>query len=68
MSERALPRIDLQVQPVAVPVEQAGWYLGFGYSARPMVLWASAGQTVWREACRMVPITHYAGPLPEARL
>lgn len=68
MSERALPRIDLQVQPVRVPVDKAGWYLGFGYANRPIVLYASAGQTVWREACRLVPITHYAGPLPEACL
>jgi len=63
---RPLPRIELQIQPVSVPTERSGWYLGFGYSNKPMVLYATAGQTVWREACRVIPITHYAGPLPEA--
>ncbi|MBD9368843.1 hypothetical protein IB242_09135 [Xanthomonas sp. XNM01] len=59
-----MPRIDLQVQPASEPTPAAGWYLCFGYSTKPMVLYAQAGQTVWREILRIVPITHYAGPLP----
>ena len=47
------------------PVSEAGWYLGLGYGIKPMVLYAVRGQTVWREGCRQVPITEYAGPLPE---
>ena len=68
MADRALPRIVLDVLPVSSPVERSGWYLGFGYSGRPMVLYAIAGQTQWRDCTRLVPITYYAGPLPEAKL
>lgn len=63
----ALPRIDLQIHPAAVPVTASGWYLAYGYGTSPLILWASAGQTAWRQVARIVPITHYAGPLPEMR-
>lgn len=58
-------RIDVEVTPVAVPVALAGWYLGFGYGVKPLVLYASKGQTVWRDGVRQVPITSYAGPIAE---
>ena len=63
----SLPRIDLQVHPACEPTTAAGWYLCFGYGLRPLVLYASAEQTVWREGMRQIPITHYAGPLPEKK-
>jgi hypothetical protein len=61
-----LPTISLQMQPVAVPAAHAGWFLGFGYSQKPMVLYATRGQMVRRGGAHRVAITHYAGPLPEA--
>lgn len=63
----ALPRIELETKPVAVPTGAAGWYLCYGYGMKPLVLYASKGQTVWREGARLIPITHYAGPLPEGK-
>lgn len=64
---RAPARIEVDVRPVSEPVAEAGWYLAFGYGIKPMVLYASRGQTVWREGMRQVPITRYAGPVPEIR-
>ena len=58
-------RIEVDITPVSVPVALAGWYLGFGYGVKPLVLYASKGQTVWRDGVRQVPITSYAGPIAE---
>ncbi|MFK3846630.1 hypothetical protein [Stenotrophomonas sp. NPDC078853] len=58
-------RIELELRPVREPVSEAGWYLGYGYGVKPLVLYASRGQTVWRDGCRQIPITGYAGPLPD---
>ncbi len=64
---RALPRIVLELKPVSVPPVEAGWHVCYGYGMKPLVLYASKGQTVWREGARRIPITHYAGPLPEGK-
>lgn len=62
-----LQHLELPVHPASEPTAAAGWYLCFGYGLRPLVLYAPAEQTVWREGMRQIPITHYAGPLPEKR-
>lgn len=64
---RALPRIVLELKPVSVPAAEAGWHVCYGYGMKPLVLYASKGQTAWREGARRIPITHYAGPLPEGK-
>lgn len=64
---RALPRIELELKAVSVPAAAAGWHLCYGYGIKPLVLYASKGQTTWREGARLIPITHYAGPLPEGK-
>ncbi len=62
------PRTFLMtIQPVGQPVQESGWYLGYGYGVKPLVLYASRGQTVWRDGCRQIPITGYAGPIPDGR-
>ncbi|PKH70290.1 hypothetical protein CXF96_05455 [Stenotrophomonas sp. Betaine-02u-21] len=58
-------RVSLEVRPVSVPVAEAGWYLAYGYGIKPLVLYAARGTTVWRVGMRQVPITQYAGPVPE---
>jgi len=62
---RTPKRFEIEVRPVAEPVSEAGWYLGYGYGVKPLVLYASRGQTVWRDGVRQVPITGYAGPIPD---
>jgi hypothetical protein len=59
--------VELEVRPVSEPVAVAGWYLAYGYGIKPLVLYATRGATVWRDGCRQIPITRYAGPLPELR-
>ncbi|MNV41366.1 hypothetical protein D3C71_1330000 [compost metagenome] len=66
MSE-ALPKMVLQVTEASVPTAAAGWHLTYGYGMKPLILYASKGQTVWRDGARVIPITHYAGPLLEAK-
>lgn len=63
----SLPHLDLPVYPVSEPTAAAGWYLCFGYGIKPLVFYATVGQTVWRDGMRQIPITHYAGPLPEKK-
>jgi hypothetical protein len=58
-------RFEVEIRPIAEPVSVPGWYLGFGYGVKPLVLYASRGQTVWRDGCRQIPITGYAGPIPD---
>ncbi len=58
---------DLEVRHVSQPVAEAGWYLAYGYGVKPLVLYATRGATVWRDGCRQIPITRYAGPIPELR-
>ena len=58
-------RINVEIRPVSDPVAEAGWYLGYGYGVKPLVLYAARGQTIWRDGCRQIPITGYAGPLPD---
>ncbi|MGE8235077.1 MAG: hypothetical protein ACN6PQ_02275 [Stenotrophomonas indicatrix] len=60
-------RVELEVRPVSEPVAVAGWYLAYGYGVKPLVLYATRGATVWRDGCRQIPITRYAGPIPELR-
>lgn len=62
---KAPTRIDVEIRPVSIPVSEPGWYLGYGYGVKPLVLYASRGQTVWRQGCRQIPITGYAGPIPD---
>ncbi|WP_182655569.1 hypothetical protein [Stenotrophomonas lacuserhaii] len=62
---RTPSRVELEIRPIAEPVSVPGWYLGFGYGVKPLVLYASRGQTVWRDGVRQVPITGYAGPIPD---
>ncbi|HDS1519168.1 hypothetical protein [Stenotrophomonas maltophilia] len=58
---------DLEVRLVSEPVAVAGWYLAYGYGVKPLVMYASRGMTVWRDGMRQIPITRYAGPIPELR-
>ncbi|MBN5173081.1 hypothetical protein JY430_13245 [Stenotrophomonas maltophilia] len=58
---------DVEVRPVSEPVAVAGWYLAYGYGVKPLVIYASRGMTVWRDGMRQIPITRYAGPIPEFR-
>lgn len=51
--------------PATIPPKTDGYYLCYGYGCRPVVLWANKGQMQWRDCARIIPITHYAGPLPE---
>jgi len=60
---RELPRLVLQLRDAAEPVSEAGWYVCYGYGEKPLVIYATRGQTQWRLGMRLVPITHYAGPL-----
>lgn len=60
---RELPRPVLQLRDAAEPVAEAGWYVYHGYGEKPLVIYATRGQTQWRLGMRLVPITHYAGPL-----
>lgn len=62
---KARGRINVEIRPASDPVSEAGWYLGFGYGVKPLVLYAARGQTVWREGIRQIPITGYAGPIPD---
>lgn len=62
---RTPKRFEMEIRPVSEPVSAAGWYLGYGYGVKPLVLYASRGQTVWRDGVRQVPITGYAGPIPD---
>ncbi len=62
-----LPSINVPVRDASVPAAEAGWYLTWGYGIRPLVLYASKGQTVWRDGARRIPITHHAGPIPERK-
>lgn len=61
---RALPTFELQLQPVSVPTVKAGWYLCYGYGMKPLLLYATRGQTLWRDGMRRIPITYYLGPVP----
>ncbi|WP_312252159.1 hypothetical protein [Stenotrophomonas sp.] len=63
----SLDHVSLEVRPVSEPVAVAGWYLAYGYGIKPLVLYASRGAMVWRDGARQIPITRYAGPLPELR-
>ncbi len=63
-----MTQFSMEIREVNQPVSEAGWYLGLGYGIKPMVLYAVRGQTVWREGCRQVPITEYAGPLPDEKM
>ncbi|MCI1075393.1 hypothetical protein MOQ07_13200 [Stenotrophomonas maltophilia] len=56
---------ELEVRPVSEPVAVAGWYLAYGYGIKPLVLYATRGARVWRDGMRQIPITRYAGPIPE---
>lgn len=58
-------RINLEIRAVSTPVSEAGWYLCFGYGEKPLVLYGTRGQTTWRQGCRFIPITGYAGPIPD---
>lgn len=60
---RELPRLVLQLRDVSEPVSESGWYACYGYGEKPLVIYATRGQTEWRLGMRLVPITHYAGPL-----
>lgn len=62
---RSPARISVEIRPATDPVAEAGWYLGYGYGIKPLVLYATRGQTVWREGMRQIPITGYAGPIPD---
>lgn len=59
--------VELEVRPASEPVADAGWYLAYGYGIKPLVLYATRGMTVWRDGMRQIPITRYAGPVPELR-
>jgi hypothetical protein len=59
--------LRFEVRPASEPVAEAGWYLAFGYGVKPMVMYAARGMTVWRDGMRRIPITRYAGPIPEIR-
>lgn len=59
--------VELEVRPVSEPVAVAGWYLVYGYGIKPLVLYATRGTRVWRDGMRQIPITRYAGPIPELR-
>lgn len=63
----SLDHVSLEVRPVSEPVAVAGWYLAYGYGIKPLVLYAACGMTVWRDGMRQIPITRYAGPVPELR-
>ena len=60
-------RISLEVRLSSEPVAEAGWYLAYGYGIKPLALYATRGMTVWRDGMRQIPITRYAGPVPELR-
>lgn len=62
---KAPVRLNVEIRPVSEAVSEAGWYLAFGYGIKPLVLYASRGQTVWRDGMRQIPITRYAGPIPD---
>lgn len=57
--------VELEVRPASEPVAEARWYLAYGYGIKPLVLYATRGMTVWRYGMREIPITRYAGPVPE---
>lgn len=59
--------VELEVRPVSEPVAVAGWYLAYGYGIKPLVIYANRGTRVWRDGMRQIPITRYAGPIPELR-
>jgi len=58
-------RLVLDVRPASVPVAVEGWYLAYGYGTKPLVLYARRGLTIWRDGIRHIPVTRYAGPIPE---
>lgn len=58
-------RLALDVRPASVPVAVEGWYLAYGYGTKPLVLYARRGLTIWRDGMRHIPVTRYAGPIPE---
>lgn len=58
---------ELEVRPASEPVSASGWYLAYDYGIKPLVLYATRGCTVWRDGCRQIPVTRYAGPIPELR-
>lgn len=31
-------RFEMEIRPVSEPVSAAGWYLGYGYGVKPLVL------------------------------
>jgi hypothetical protein len=37
------------------------------HGIKPLVLYATRGTRVWRDGMRQIPITRYAGPIPELR-
>lgn len=59
--------INLPLYDAAQPVPEGGWYVTWGYGQKPIVRYASQGLTQWRDGMRAIPITHYAGPLPERK-
>lgn len=59
--------LQFEVRSATEPVAEAGWYLAFGYGVKPMVMYAARGMTIWRDGMRQIPITRYAGPIPEIR-
>lgn len=58
---------ELVIHPAKEPAQEAGWHLAWMGTSRPYVLWATPGQTVWREAAMERPIDYWAGPLPERK-
>jgi hypothetical protein len=60
-------QMSFPVRQAGEPVQEAGWYLAFGYGTRPLVLYAARGLTVWRDGMRAIPVKSYAGPIPEVR-
>lgn len=58
-------QLVFEVRPACEPVAVAGWYLAYGYGTKPLVLYARRGLTIWRDGMRHIPVTRYAGPIPE---
>lgn len=56
---------DLTIHPAREPTTQSGWHIAWMGSSRPYVLWATPGQTEWRDGAMLRPIEFWAGPLPE---
>lgn len=58
---------ELTIHRANEPTKEAGWHLVWMGTSAPLVLWANAGQTAWREGVMQRPVDYWAGPVPERK-